>query len=385
VDPVADPTDDSPPPAPASSSTSPSPAATVTSASTATATSAATATASTGTSTGAGRAARARALVDAARQNARGLDERRQLERARDEALVARARDGDTGAFQKLVVAHQGRLFSVAFGILRDRDEAMDVVQDAFIKAHRKLVDFEGNAAFSTWLYRIAVNLCIDRKRAAARRRTSDIDDVVGRDFESDPLYAEADYAPKLSGANPLRNIGDRQLGEHIGRGLATLSDDHRAIILLREVEGMSYDEIAAAMSIPRGTVMSRLFHARKNLQRALRPLLGLADDAGLDGRPVGDGEAVDEGGAARAPRAGAAPRGARPASGSLEDSPPGERPDPEARPSAPPPSAPSSSAPSSSAPSSSAPSSSAPSSSSSSSASSSARAANAPSPQRPS
>ncbi len=238
------------------------------------------------TATAQARVARARALIDAARQTARTVDERRQQERARDEALVARARDGDTAAFQQLVVAHQGRLFSVAFGMLRDRDDAMDVVQDAFIKAHRKLVDFEGNAAFATWLYRITVNLCIDRKRAQARRRQTDLDDVAGHDFESDPLYEQAEYAPRLSGANPLRNVGDKQLGEQIGRGLAQLSDDHRAIVLLREVEGMSYDEIAASLGIPRGTVMSRLFHARKNLQRALRPLLGLPDGHGLDGKP---------------------------------------------------------------------------------------------------
>jgi RNA polymerase sigma-70 factor (ECF subfamily) len=244
------------------------------------------------------RAARARALVDAAKQATKTLDERRQQERSRDESLVARAKAGDTACFQQLVVAHQGRLFSVAFGMLRDRDDAMDVVQDAFIKAHRKLADFEGNAAFSTWLHRIAVNLCIDRKRADARRRTTALDDAASHNFEDDPLYGEAEYAPKLSGANPLRNVGDKQLGEQIGRGLAQLSDDHRAIVLLREVEGMSYEEIAATLGIPRGTVMSRLFHARKNLQRALRPLLGIEDGMGLDGKPM-EGEAaraVDDG-----------------------------------------------------------------------------------------
>lgn len=240
-----------------------------------------------GETTAAARVARARALVDAAKQTARTADERRQQERSRDEALVARARGGDAAAFQQLVVAHQGRLFSVAFGMLRDRDDAMDIVQDAFIKAHRKLVDFEGNAAFSTWLYRITVNLCIDKKRAQARRRQTDIDDVAGHDFESDALYAQAEYAPRLSGANPLRNVGDKQLGEQIGRGLAQLSDDHRAIVLLREVDGMSYEEISEALGIPRGTVMSRLFHARKNLQRALRPLLGLEEGMGLDGKPM--------------------------------------------------------------------------------------------------
>jgi RNA polymerase sigma-70 factor (ECF subfamily) len=279
----------------------------------------------------AARVARARALVDGAKKGAQATDERRQKERARDEALVARARDGDAAAFSQLVGAHQGRLFSVAFGMLRDRDDAMDVVQDAFIKAHRKLSDFEGNSAFSTWLYRITVNLCIDKKRAVARRRQTDLDDVAGRDFESDPLYAEADFAPRLQQTNPLRNVGNKELGQQIGRGLAQLSEDHRAIVLLREVEGMSYDEIAATLGIPRGTVMSRLFHARKNLQRVLRPLLGLVD--GED--PHGGPDAVEDDDQGSVPASGrAAPREDRGATGrdpGEENAPPG-RPTPAER-----------------------------------------------------
>ncbi|HEY1100120.1 MAG TPA: sigma-70 family RNA polymerase sigma factor, partial [Myxococcota bacterium] len=131
------------------------------------------------TLTPAQRAARARQLVAEAKQTATTIEERRARERARDAELVDLARKGDSQAFQKLVVAHQGRLFSVAFGMLRDRDDAMDVVQDAFIKAHRKLAEFEGNAAFSTWLYRIAVNLCIDKKRSDARKKKTDLDDAA--------------------------------------------------------------------------------------------------------------------------------------------------------------------------------------------------------------
>ena len=237
------------------------------------------------------RALRARTLVNDAKATATTVDERRARERARDVVLVDQAKSGDSAAFQKLVIAHQGRLFSVAFGMLRDRDDAMDVVQDAFIKAHRKLGEFEGNAAFSTWLYRIAVNLCIDKKRSDARKRKTDIDDAANRNLDDDdPLYAESKYAPRLSGANPLRNAGDKQLGAQIGKAMAELSDDHRAVVLLREVEGMSYEEIAEALHIPKGTVMSRLFHARKNLQRSLRPVLGIAEGMGPSGRPVEEG-----------------------------------------------------------------------------------------------
>lgn len=242
------------------------------------------------------RAARARALVNDAKATATTVDERRARERARDAELVDQAKAGDSAAFQRLVIAHQGRLFSVAFGMLRDRDDAMDVVQDAFIKAHRKLAEFEGNAAFSTWLYRIAVNLCIDKKRSDARKKKTDIDDAANRNLDDDdPLYAESKYSPRLSGANPLRNAGDKQLGAQIGKAMAELSDDHRAVVLLREVEGLSYEEIADALHIPKGTVMSRLFHARKNLQRSLRPVLGIAEGMGPSGRPVEEGRPTRE------------------------------------------------------------------------------------------
>lgn len=239
---------------------------------------------------------RARALVNDARQTATTIEERRAKERARDVELVQLAKNGDGNAFQKLVVAHQGRLFSVAFGMLRDRDDAMDVVQDAFIKAHRKLAEFEGNAAFSTWLYRIAVNLCIDKKRSDARKKKTDLDDAANRNLDDDdPLYAEAKYAPRLSGQNPLRNAGAKELGGQIARAMAELTEDHRAVVLLREVEGMSYEEIAEALKIPKGTVMSRLFHARKNLQRSLRPVLGIAEGMGPSGRPVEEGRPTRE------------------------------------------------------------------------------------------
>lgn len=240
--------------------------------------------------TAAERAARARSLVAEAKQTASTVEERRQKERARDVALVDLARTGDSQAFQKLVIAHQGRLFSVAYGMLRDRDDAMDVVQDAFIKAHRKLPEFEGNAAFSTWLYRIAVNLCIDRKRAEARRKKTDLDDAATRNLDDDPLYAQAEFAPRMAGANPLRNVGDRELGAQLGKAMAELTEDHRAIVLLREVEGMSYEEIAVTLGVPKGTVMSRLFHARKNLQRLLRPTLGIAEGMGPSGRVLEEG-----------------------------------------------------------------------------------------------
>lgn len=221
----------------------------------------------------------ARRALDAARARAQAQQAAR-AERVRaDAAWVAAAQAGDMQAFRHLVEANQGRLFAVALGMLKDRDEAMDAVQDALIKAHQKLGDFAGNAAFSTWLHRICVNLCIDRQRAKARRRKVDFDEaqMEGRGGD-DPLLDGIDIVPRLSGQNPLRNTANQELGRELERAMATLSDDHRTALLLREVEGLSYEEIAAVLEVPRGTVMSRLFHARRNMQRQLRPFLGLSE-----------------------------------------------------------------------------------------------------------
>ncbi len=238
------------------------------------------------------RAQQALADLEAMRERARRDKERRLKDRASDHVLVEKAKGGDAAAFRALVEGHQGRLFAVAFGMLKDKDDAMDVVQDAFIKAHKKLAEFEGAAAFSTWLYRICVNLCIDKKRADARRKKTDLDDALATEVSNDSLYADAVMGLRLSGANPQKNSYDKQLGTEIGRALATLSEDHRAVLLLREVDGMSYEDIAETLAIPKGTVMSRLFHARKNLQRELRPFLGLAEGEGLGGHPGGPDKA---------------------------------------------------------------------------------------------
>jgi RNA polymerase sigma-70 factor (ECF subfamily) len=232
------------------------------------------------------RAAKTLAFISDARERGKRDRAAREAARAAEAPIVDAARKGDPQAFQKLVVAHQGRLFAVAYGILKDRDEAMDAVQDAFIRAHRKLPDFEGNAAFSTWLYRIVVNLCIDKKRGDARRRKVDLDDAMAT-VDGESLFGDADLAPRMTGSNPLKNAGSKQLGVELQKAIEQLSDDHRAVLLLREIEMMSYEEISETLHIPKGTVMSRLFHARKNLQRTLRPWLGLHDDTDLQGNPV--------------------------------------------------------------------------------------------------
>jgi RNA polymerase sigma-70 factor, ECF subfamily len=163
--------------------------------------------------------------------------------------------------FAGVVKDNQARILRLAIGMLRDRDLAEDVAQETFVRAFRFHASFRSEAALSTWLYRIAVNLCIDAQRKQARSER--LDDGDERAERPDPAPAP-DHALEV-----------RELARHAEAALEALSPDHRAILLLREVEGLSYAEIACVLRIPKGTVMSRLFHARSNLQRAAQALAG--------------------------------------------------------------------------------------------------------------
>jgi RNA polymerase sigma-70 factor (ECF subfamily) len=172
-----------------------------------------------------------------------------------DTAAVAAAQKGNRTAFEWLVRRHQTRALAVALGVLRNKEDARDACQDAFVRAFRGLDRFDGQAQFSTWLHRIIVNICIDRLRHPS--------------FGLVPLN---DVEPLLAGSDdPLRTIEGAQLGGRIGAALAQLTDKHRTALVLREVQGLSYLEIASAMKCSVGTVMSRLFHARKKMQTLLR------------------------------------------------------------------------------------------------------------------
>lgn len=192
-------------------------------------------------------------------------------EQALERELIDRAAAGDQRAFRQLVDRYQRRAYGVAYGILRDPDQAMDVAQDAFVKVYTKLPEFEHRAGFFTWLYRIVVNLCIDRKRKAARRREVEFDDTW-----SQPAEGAVD-GPTLASIHvdaPDRALGRAELREHMSRAMDALSDGHQEILVLRELDGRSYEEIAEILEVPKGTVMSRLFHARKKFQEHLRHYL---------------------------------------------------------------------------------------------------------------
>lgn len=191
---------------------------------------------------------------------------------ADDLALVSRAKAGDAGAFRALVVRHQRKVYAVALGIVKDPDLAWDVAQDAFVRVHEHLGELEGEGAFSTWVLRIASRLGIDAIRRERMSAKDDIDDVP------EHLLSEGGEGILAStlGNDPRQNVLRRELAGKITDALAQIPEKHRTILVLREVEGLSYEELAERLGIHKGTVMSRLFHARKKMQSLLREYAGI-------------------------------------------------------------------------------------------------------------
>jgi RNA polymerase sigma-70 factor (ECF subfamily) len=190
---------------------------------------------------------------------------------ADDLTLVSRAKAGDAGAFRALVVRHQRKVYAVALGIVRDPDLAWDVAQDAFVRVHGHLGEFEAKSSFSTWLLRITTHLAIDAVRRERSSRKEEVDEVN----EADLADAGEGILSTSLGNDPRANLLRKELAGHIEAALATLPEKHRTILVLRELEGLSYEELAERLGIHKGTVMSRLFHARKKMQAALAEYVG--------------------------------------------------------------------------------------------------------------
>jgi len=186
----------------------------------------------------------------------------------RDRDLVARIQEGDEGAFKELFDRYHRRAYAVAFGVVKNKQDALDIVQDAFIKVHRHIANFQGSSSFYTWLYRIVMNLSIDHVRRSKKAKDLDYDDKVGRD--SAEVAGDGALLPRILDGNPRKTVMRRELSEAIQAALDELPEYHRAVILLREIEGLSYEEMAKVLKVPKGTIMSRLFHARKKMQASL-------------------------------------------------------------------------------------------------------------------
>jgi RNA polymerase sigma-70 factor (ECF subfamily) len=181
-----------------------------------------------------------------------------------DREILEAVLGGDGTAYRGLVEKYQTRVYGMVFGMLRNREDARDVTQEAFVKAYRNLETFRLESSFYTWIYRIAMNLAIDFTRKRKRRETTGFDEGVATRDE-DGSIAEAHHED-----GPGRQLERKRLFARIMDAMQELPEDQREVILLRELEGLQYKEIADIMGIPEGTVMSRLFYARKKLQKLL-------------------------------------------------------------------------------------------------------------------
>jgi RNA polymerase sigma-70 factor (ECF subfamily) len=190
-----------------------------------------------------------------------------------DQQLVLRAQRGDKRAYELLVMKYQRKLGRLLSRWVRDPAEVEDVTQEAFIKAYRALPSFRGESAFYTWLYRIAINTAKNYLVALGRRAPTS----TSFDHEEAEGFEDADQLRDV--ATPESELEGKEIAAVVNRAMDALPEDLRTAITLREIEGLSYDEIADVMNCPIGTVRSRIFRAREAIATELRPLLGTEEN----------------------------------------------------------------------------------------------------------
>ncbi|MEE3175785.1 MAG: sigma-70 family RNA polymerase sigma factor [Verrucomicrobiota bacterium] len=183
----------------------------------------------------------------------------------RDEQLIERCQSGDYTAFDELITVYRGKIYAMIFNMVRNDADAWDLSQDVFIKVWKALSKFEGRSAFYTWLYRIAHNVTYDWLRKKKIRGAGEFNDEMLNEAEPGVLTAPKTFD------TPDQNVQRAELRDKMAIAINSLSEDHREVILLKEVEGLSYQEIAESMGSSIGTVMSRLYYARKKLQETLK------------------------------------------------------------------------------------------------------------------
>ena len=227
-------------------------------------------------------------------QNASNAKLARIKEAEEDRELIACAQKGDKAAFRRLVERHQRRAFAIALSLVRDENDARELVQDAFLRVYKGLGTFQGGSSFFTWLYRIITNLSIDLIRKPGRQlvelEPSRVDADDARDAEY-PLVA------RIDGADPVDVVRRGEIAARLKVALDALPPYHRGVIVMREIEGLSYEEMAQAMNVSKGTIMSRLFHARQKLQKALADCYGEQIDGAERSRNRPQAPEEDEGG----------------------------------------------------------------------------------------
>ena len=194
-------------------------------------------------------------------------------DRELDRQLVERAQRGDKHAFELLVSKYQRKLVRLLSRFIRDPAEVEDVAQEAFVKAYRALPSFRGDSAFYTWLYRIGINTAKNYLVALGRRAPTS----TGYEAEDAEGFDDSDQLRDIN--TPESMLMSKQIAQTLNRAMEELPEDLRTAITLREIEGMSYEDIAGIMNCPIGTVRSRIFRAREAISARLRPLLDLGDE----------------------------------------------------------------------------------------------------------
>jgi RNA polymerase sigma factor (sigma-70 family) len=181
-----------------------------------------------------------------------------------DKELVERAKSGDTVAFDELVVKHTQRLYGLVYHMTSNHEDTNDLLQDIFAKAYRSLKRFRGKSTFYTWIYSIAVNMTLNFLKKRNRQRAMSLDDVDSK-IENDKDFIEA-----TSGSNPIREANIHELQQRLNRAMMELSEDHRAVVTMYDIQGMPHAEISKILGVSEGTVRSRLFYAHRQLQNYL-------------------------------------------------------------------------------------------------------------------
>lgn len=185
---------------------------------------------------------------------------------AADEQLVAWAKDGDTAAFEELIHRHRDKIYARAMIMMRNEGDAIDLSQEAWVKAWQRLHQFQGESSFATWMTRIVINLCLDQIRRQKRTRAESIEEL---EEESGGVERQMPIAE----SNPTEGLESEELRRRIDEAMGKLTEAHRTVLVLHEFEGLEYKEIAKRVGISIGTVMSRLFYARRRLASLLQSL----------------------------------------------------------------------------------------------------------------
>ena len=190
-----------------------------------------------------------------------------------DEQLVLKIQAGDKGAFEQLYWRYKDRVIGVVYNIVRNHQDTLEIVQEVFVRIYKNIHKYQVGTNLFTWIYRIAHNLAIDKYRHKKTAREVEFDSDYQKNFSR-----PEDVLPPSLGINPERAFERTELREKMSAALGELSENQRSIIVLREVDGLSYEEIADVLDIPIGTVMSRIHYARLKLQTSLRGYLDCGD-----------------------------------------------------------------------------------------------------------